>query len=92
MVGYYHKLFSDKECDEVFSECKEGKRGCVNCKKQLARNISNYLLPIREKRRYYEEHKNIVKDILMEGTKKAGKVASDTVKNVKEAMKINYFN
>src|SRR5699024_3194270 len=41
MVAYYHKLFSTKEeIDTVCAECRAGKRGCVACKKQLAKNIS----------------------------------------------------
>ena len=91
MVGYYHKIFSKDEKECIFSECKEGKRGCVNCKKQLAKNIINYLKPIREKRRYYEEHPELVNKILVDGTNKARKKASSTMKKVKEAMKINYF-
>ncbi len=91
MVGYYHKLFSGKEKEEVFNECKAGSRGCVACKKQLAKNIAEYLAPIREKRRYYENHMELVDDILIEGTKKARKRAMEVMKQVKSAMGIDYF-
>ena len=92
MVAYYHKLFSTKEeVEEVCKECKEGKRGCVQCKKQLAKNISETLKPIREKRAYYEKHPEEVDKILLEGTLKAQKVAKETMKKVKKAMKLNYF-
>ena len=92
MVYYYHKLFSTKEeIDSVCKECKAGKRGCVSCKKQLAKNIIEYLRPIREKRAYYEAHPEIVDKILKEGTKKARNTAQETMKKVKEAMKLNYF-
>lgn len=93
MVAYYHKLFStEKEIDDVCKECRAGKRGCVQCKKQLAKNISETLKPIREKRAYYEEHPEVVDKILMEGTKKAQKVAKETMKKVKKAMKLDYFD
>ena len=50
MVYYYHKLFStEEETKTVCSECKAGERGCVACKKQLAKNISDTLKPIRER-------------------------------------------
>ena len=92
MVAYYHKLFSSKEeVDTVCAECRAGKRGCVACKKQLAKNISEYLKPIREKRKYYEEHPEIVDKILREGTEKARKTAQETMKKVKKAMKLDYF-
>ena len=93
MVAYYHKLFStDEEVDTVCKECRAGKRGCVACKKQLAKNIADELKPIREKRAYYEAHPEEVDKILIEGTKKAREVAKVTMKKVKKAMKLDYFN
>ena len=92
MVSYYHKLFtSEGDVKKVCEECRAGKRGCVACKKQLAKNIIDYLAPIREKRKYYEEHPEIVDKILKEGTEKARKVAKETMKDVKKAMKLDYF-
>lgn len=92
MVGYYHNLFSQSEKDCIFNECRAGKRGCVACKRQLARNISEYLRPIREKRQYFENNKDEVRKILKDGTKKARIRASETMYKVKEKMKINYFD
>ena len=92
MVSYYHKLFtSSEDVKVVCEECRAGKRGCVTCKKQLAKNIIDYLAPIREKRKYYEEHPEIVDKILKEGTEKARKVAKETMRDVKKAMKLDYF-
>lgn len=92
MVSYYHKLFSSEdEVKTVCEECRAGARGCVACKRQLAKNISDTLKPIREKRAYYEEHPEIVDKILMDGTKKAQEVAKETMKKVKKAMKLDYF-
>ena len=75
----------------VCEECKGGKRGCVACKKQLANNIIETLRPIREKRAYYEEHPEEVDKILIEGTEKARKEAKETMKRVKKAMRLDYF-
>lgn len=91
MVSYYHKLFStEEEVDTVCKECRAGTRGCVACKRQLAKNICDALKPIREKRAYYEEHPEIVDKILMEGTAKAQKVAKETMEKVKKAMRLDY--
>ncbi|MDD2627444.1 MAG: tryptophan--tRNA ligase [Clostridia bacterium] len=92
MVGYYHKLFNKDNLETVYSECRKGERGCVSCKKELADNIILYLKPIQERRKYYEERPELVKKILIEGTKKARLITKNTVKKVKEAMKINYFD
>ena len=92
MVAYYHNLFTPKEdVKTVCEECRAGKRGCVACKKQLAENIIQYLKPIREKRKYYEEHPELVDKYLKEGTEKARKTAKETMKKVKKAMKLDYF-
>ena len=92
MVAYYHKLFSsNEEIETVCKECRAGERGCVACKKQLAKNIIEYLRPIREKRAYYEQHPELVDKILKEGTEKARKTAKETMKKVKKAMKLDYF-
>lgn len=91
MVGYYHHLFSEDNLDTICSECREGKRGCVACKKELADNIIAKLKPIRERRKYYEQNPEIVKEILRKGTEKARNITRETVKNVKKSMRIDYF-
>ena len=91
MVGYYHHLFSEDNLDTICSECREGKRGCVACKKELADNIIARLKPIRERRKYYEQNPEIVKEILRKGTEKARNITKETVKNIKKSMRIDYF-
>ena len=91
MVAYYHKLFSKDNLETICDECKKGHRGCVDCKKELTKNIIKHLEPIRERRKYYEAHKDEVQKILQEGTNKVRKITKETMRQVKEAMKINYF-
>lgn len=92
MVAYYHNLFTPKEeLNKICEECRAGKRGCVVCKRELAKSIIETLKPIREKREYYEAHPELVDKILMEGTEKARKKAKETMAKVKKAMKLDYF-
>ena len=57
MVYYYHKLVTpDDELKTVCSECKNGSRGCVQCKKELIKNLNAFLKPIQEKRKVYEDN------------------------------------
>ena len=92
MVAYYHKLFSSTEaCSKACSECKAGARGCVACKRELANNVIEFLKPMREKRAYYEAHPEEVDRILKEGTERARKTAKETMKKVKKAMMLDYF-
>ena len=91
MVYYYHKLVTPKDdVKNICSECKKGERGCVQCKKELIKNLNNFLEPIREKRKYYEENKDVVENILKEGTTYAQNIAKENMKNIKSAMKIDY--
>lgn len=91
MVYYYHKLVSDSNLKTICSECKEGKRGCVSCKKELINNMNEFLKPIKERRKKYEENPQIVEQILKDGTSKAKEKAEKTMKNVKQSMQIDYF-
>lgn len=91
MVAYYHNLFNKEDYEIACKECREGKRGCVDCKRKLIENINKELSPIREKRKYYEEHPEIVNEIIKEGTNKARKLAKETMQEIKKAMKIDYF-
>ena len=91
MVYYYHKLVNSKDnLETICSECKSGSRGCVQCKKELIEKMKEFLEPIREKRKYYDENPELVDKILKEGTEKAREKAKETMKKVREAMKIDY--
>ncbi len=91
MVYYYHKLVNNEEnLNKICSECKKGERGCVGCKRELIEKMNEFLKPIREKRKYYDEHPEVVDKILNEGTAKAKLKAEETIKNVKKAMRIDY--
>ena len=91
MVYYYHKLVNTKENVEVVcQECKNGSRGCVQCKKELIEKMNAFLKPIKDRRKYYEDNPQLVQDILDEGTAKAREKAKEQMIKVKKAMKIDY--
>ncbi|MCI8346668.1 MAG: tryptophan--tRNA ligase [Bacilli bacterium] len=91
MVYYYHKLTTPQdELKTVCEECKNGSRGCVACKKELTDNLCQFLKPIKERRKKYEENPQLIKNILEEGTILARKKAKENMKKIKEAMKIDY--
>ena len=91
MVYYYHKLINNEEnINTICSECKQGSRGCVQCKKELIEKMNEFLKPIQEKRKVYEENPELVKEILDKGTKKAQEKAKETMIKVRQSMKIDY--
>lgn len=91
MVYYYHKLVNnDDNVKKICSECKNGSRGCVQCKRELIAAMNEFLTPIKEKRKYYDEHPEVVDKILKEGTGAAKAKAEEQMKKVRKAMKIDY--
>lgn len=90
MVYYYHKLVNKDNLETVCSECKKGERGCVQCKKELIEAMHEFLKPIQDKRKFYEDHPEEVKKVLDEGTKQARNKAKTRMAEVKKAMKIDY--
>ena len=92
MVYYYQKIMNKENIETVCKECKKGSRGCVACKKELIEKMIEFLTPIREKRKYYEEQPELIDNILIEGTKKAQEKATKNMDKIKESMKIDYFN
>ncbi|MGN0966164.1 MAG: tryptophan--tRNA ligase [Candidatus Coprovivens sp.] len=91
MVYYYHKLVNSEENNnKICSECKQGARGCVACKRELITRMNEFLSEFRDKRRYYEEHPEEVDRILKEGTEKARIKSKEQLNKVKKAMKIDY--
>lgn len=91
MVYYYHKLVNSEEnIGNICTECKKGARGCVQCKKELIEAMNNFLRPIKERRKQYEDNPELVKEILEKGTAAAREKAKETMENIKEAMKIDY--
>ncbi len=92
MVYYYHKLLSNPNLDTVCKECRAGSRGCVACKKELIGVLLEFLKPIQEKRKYYEEHPEEVEKILKEGTAAARARTKEVMKRVRKNMKLDYFD
>ena len=101
MVFTYLDVFSSDEQISRYSEYKtldemkkayeKGGLGDVKIKKVLYNVLEEILSPIREKRRYYEEHLDEVYSILKEGTNKSNEKANKTLKEVKKAIMIDFF-
>lgn len=77
--------------EEMKSHYRSGGLGDVKCKKLLGSVLEEVLEPIRKKRHELEQDIPAVYDILQQGSAVARQVASHTLNEVKEAMKINYF-
>ncbi len=80
-----------KNLEELKAHYQKGGLGDMTVKKFLLQVLEQTLEPIRQKRAYYEERIDEVYEILKQGSKKAIEKANETLKEVKQAMGINYF-
>ena len=83
-----HQFFSPTRVDEIALECRRAGIGCVDCKKLLAQNIASALEPFREKRAILASKRNYVAEVLAEGDNRAEAIARETMREVKEKMKL----
>ncbi|MFH1561469.1 MAG: tryptophan--tRNA ligase [Patescibacteria group bacterium] len=92
-VFIYHDAFNpDKdEVADLKARYQTGKVGDKEVKEKLFVALNNFLKPIREKRKYYEDRPKLTKEILVEGTKKARKLVIEVVNEAKEKIKINHL-
>ena len=77
--------------DELKAHYTRGGLGDVKVKKFLNNVMQEELAPIRARRKEWEQRLPDVYEILREGSKVAGAKAAETLHDVREAMKINYF-
>ena len=85
----YWQIFGDEQTvATVKCECESGQRGCADCKRQLGALINEKFAPIREKRRYYENHIDKVEKIIEDGSKKARIEAQKVLKEVRKLVKM----
>lgn len=78
--------------DELKAHYKRGGLGDVKVKKFLNNVLQDVLEPIRERRHYWEQRIPDVYEILRAGSKEAEAAAAATLHDVREAMRINYFD
>ena len=81
-----------KNLDDLKKHYECGGVGDVLIKKFLNNIMQEILTPIRERRKYYEEHKEEIYNILKQDTKKAIELTNITLNEVKSVIGINYFN
>ena len=91
-VFMYHDAFNPDtaEVDDLKTRYREGKVGDVEVKTKLAKAMNAMLDPLRERRREVAARPERVRDIAIEGSKKARAVAEATMERVRDAVKLRY--
>ena len=86
LIFNYYKLVATKEEQEIMAmRFKEG-ISWADAKAELYRVMNRFLSPIRDKYNYYMENYHEVEKILEQGSRKARKVAQETIKRCREAI------
>ncbi len=84
-----HRVFSPPEHQQqVNVECRRAGIGCVECKRLLYENLRERLAPIADKSAYYESRPEEVRELLIEGSRRARQRAAQTMERVRAAMRI----
>ena len=87
-VYSYYQAFSDADkTKQVYDWCTQAKKGCTDCKQELAQVVDKARLQhIRGERKKYETDPSALEKIIRDGQKRASEVAQKTMKDVKEAL------
>jgi tryptophanyl-tRNA synthetase len=90
-VWQLHQVYSTSDVREwVQTSCRSAAIGCIECKQPVVDGMLKEQEPIRERARMYEEDPTLVKNIVADGCERARKLAQETMRDVREAMGLNY--
>jgi len=91
-VFMYHDAFNadTAEVDDLKARYRAGKVGDVEVKTKLAKAINAVLEPMRERRQALLAKPGYVKDIAVEGSRKARAIAQTTMERVRDAVRLRY--
>jgi tryptophanyl-tRNA synthetase len=86
-VFSFHKMFSGaEEIAMVNTECRRAGIGCVDCKKLMAKNLNESLVPFRTRREEFTLKPDEVWNILKDGAARASSIAEKTMEEVRTAV------
>ncbi len=90
-VWSLHQIYSDQaRRDWVWQGCTTAGIGCLDCKQPVIDAINAELAPIRERAQPFLDDPQLVRNIVADGCEKARKLAEETMRDVRDAMGLNY--
>jgi len=90
-VWSLHLVYSDAARKEwVRKGCTTAGIGCLECKQPVIDAVNAELAPIRERAQAYLDDPTLVKNILADGGERARKLATETIRDVREAIGTHY--
>ncbi|PJA47404.1 hypothetical protein CO172_01635 [Candidatus Uhrbacteria bacterium CG_4_9_14_3_um_filter_36_7] len=93
VVFTYLDIFDEdkEELKKIKEQYRRGGLGDVEIKNRLINILKNVISPIRIRRQEFAKKPEYIEKILREGTEKTQVIAKETMKKVREVIKINYF-
>lgn len=90
-VWQLHQVYSSDDTREwVVNGCRSAGIGCLECKQPVIDQIVAELKPMQERSAPFEEDPTLIKNIIADGCEKARAAAEDTMRDVREAMGLEY--
>lgn len=87
----FHLVYSNAEVKEwAYNGCVTAGIGCLDCKQPVIDAILAEQSPMHERARIYEEDSTLVRNIIADGCERADKLAEETMRDVREAMGLDY--
>jgi tryptophanyl-tRNA synthetase len=90
-VWQLHQVYSAEHTKRwVIQGCKSAAFGCLECKQPVIEGICAELRPMRERAAPFEDDPTLIKNIIADGCEKARDAAEETMRDVREAMGLDY--
>jgi tryptophanyl-tRNA synthetase len=90
-VWQLHGVYSGEDVKLwVHKGCTTAGIGCLECKQPVISAILEEQRPIRERAQQYLDDPTLVRNIIADGCEKARKLANETMRDVREAMGLDY--
>jgi len=90
-VWQLHQVYSSEDMKQwVTKGCKSAGIGCIECKQPVIDAVLDEQRPMRERAQMYLDDPTLVRNIIADGCEKARKLAAETMRDVREAMGLDY--
>jgi len=90
-VWQLHQVYSNDATKEwVQQGCRSAGIGCIECKQPVITAVLEEQKPMRERAQLYLDDPSLVRNIIADGCEKARKLATETMRDVREAMGLGY--
>ncbi len=90
-VWTFHQVYSSEPVRQwAEAGCRSAGIGCLECKQPVIDRVLEEQAPMRERARPYQEDPSLLRSIVADGCEKARALAAETMRDVREAMGLDY--